>query len=1786
MARHALACLFIIVAVAAKEQSRWSRQISSYTSDISDWVPLPGPVEREIPRQPQLKRQAIAEPRILAEPVFPGFTRPTGFSQDFPSRTYFNAPTNRQLYLQSVPAVPSAPQNYLTDQGFRFGLSQPNFPLNQGFIGPQFPFDTIPMKQRPPIISNPIAFPKSNLPSPQARPFPIQVQKKPESPKLIDGYRVENISVTSAKKPQSLQKLKYETFDKFPKTEMVPPKPKTEREEVQLLYVPLESLNRGQFNFRYPISHMMNTEKNNQAAQRQNLPKQTFLTDFQKPSQSQSVESFDPDYFTNFNSQFGAQLDQTKFSTISAPFLKPTTTPKPKKLKPHQPPLAIFMTQEAKKGDQVKVGDVLTSLKNAETIAVLDSVNPQTAPKVFIGPSNLSPPETFVKFELPYLSNIEHNDKKLRSLPFFVAPLSYKTPQGFAKIPFPSPHVGSVIINAQIKDSTSTIATPAADVIPNSYSSPQPRPVLQAIAPVVTEKPSYTFYSTTPPKTNAPVNHDANYYTFEPQTVSTLRPPKEPQASLNPAPQRNSYFLNNDDTTHFPAPHIRFEPKDSIRPPSAPVKAFNIEKQTTPTTSRTTLSSTTSKPSTYPSQLLETHNPYSINQAFHFSTPLDYHNLFEENYPARGIAPQNLRPPFSPQTTKINPSTTAKSIDPVTEQHNYQTPRYVQNYSPEIHYESEVQNSRYPQNEYTTKPAVTFDYRQPANPIDDTQQSTSSVNPTEYTNVDTQTIINENVDYAFNKQIESSSNSPYTYDQYETNGSEEKQTSPSTSTTTTSTTTRRTPIRNRGRPRYTTTPRAESGELFTKSIVTRRPLRERRPLPTRPKFEHNKITSERSTRKPVESNESTTKYSRGRTRGRIHYKPSDSDDYYGKANKHTSSKENDLAYQRDILHQNYPVTLMERASTVDIEAITEPAPRISSTRNLDTTTEVYDTENADSNDNRAISQHLPNTASKEETQTYTNKAEFQTEETIVPKVPSTHADYTFQSRSSIAPFDAITFYDDIAGKEDDIYVKSTTSSKTESPEVTYYATETFHADAEEALNFPSYSINNNYSKEEKHEETTTPAVEITKITQDTQSVSQNAEPEENVVQTTPSYNRVRVRPGLIRQYHQASTESTRTKADRKRPIQAITYRPAFNNRRTTMRIEEIEADLKTKQVHARPEVQDYRHPVYRPEPTTEPAVTSGLTQETTTKRGVFRRRRPTYTTTTTSTEASSSTKKTVYEIKSRFRGRRPTEKTSEKPEVHTEATQPTSTTIRSTHYNRYSNRQRLSERYNKKSESESSDDQDSNYSILRPKYAEPESDHWSPKISSDSFKPYNPNDIIDVEKAATTERRSDLDDDIITARNDYDDILVSVTPASNTRGTKRIPDIPPTLKAFVEQSKITKNDSSDGRSTFETMLEEVMKTLEEQDEDEYSTNVMKHKGGEIGEIPPERIISSGDNYKSTTVEQDETTTAQPVQEETTIPKDEEENKSRRRGFWKKVKVRPVTESIETAESQYYPNSANRLSHTVTLTKTVHDKNGKYGKPKVTTYKPTYQILHDVFDIENEEELDMLSTVDIPKITNKPDELSEVVNRVLQESTESIVQETTEPSDYPGDMDLGTGTPDPNLDTIYVTTPEPVTTSESSYSLLERADGFSLMDYLFGSDDLEHKESKKDTKKAEKEKLQENKEKVKVEITTEQPKPKLATTESTYIPEELTALPSEEDKTESVTEKDLKKLNAEIYKLEKIVNSTEKPTNVESSSVSSFMDPDNIVSTSMSTEISHETEICFRGKCIKTSKDIL
>lgn len=1517
---HGFACLLLLTALtlAEKEQTRWSRQISTYTADIGDWVPLPGPVDSD---QPQGKRQAVAEPRILTEP-FPGFVRPTaftqsgGFNQDpFPSRTFYSTPGNRQLYLQSLPAVPSAPQNFLSEQGFgqsiRFGLSQPNFPLNQGFVAPQLNFDTIPqINSKPPqAAAKPIKFENIPKPSqsqkPQVQTFITQTPKfKPELPKFFDGYRMHNVSTDfNTKRPQSLQKLKYDDV----KTEtFTQKKPQVEREEVQLLYVPLESLNSGQFNFKSPIAtpQVINSDLFNQQRQLRplNIPMiNSPAIDFPKTT-TKAVENHNhrQEFPSNLNTHI-TNVDQIpKFSTLSSPF--PTVSPstsKPKKLKPHQPPLAIFLTHDSKKDNQVKVGDVLYSLKNANTIAVLDAVNPQNAPKVFIGPSSLLPPEKYVKFELPYLSNIENSEKRLRQLPFFVAPLSYNTPQGFAKIPFPSPHVGSVVINSQInKDSAQPTQTTSIPNIPPNFYAYNQSPSRQ-VQHLETQQPKINYYTTNSPKTKTPISYEPNYYTLEQQAGNSLRTPEKSNSGNKPT----SYFLSNIGNQFNPSDFVNFPSEPNYRAPE-PVQTYSVvptarttipqrPSTTAPTTTSTsTTTTTTIKPSTYPSPLLETHNPYSINQAFHFSTPIDYQNFFDE-YKENYAAPGQNPPPKQQTVTNISSSSLVplpQEIEKTQIKYSQSSPGYLQGYTPEIHYESEVQNSRY--STYNTNQQTTESteiYKQTNSPVIQNESFEPSNNQTpiipnktlEPNNISTPGV---EVEYAIpssdlapprnyqehveneptlpqnNEEIQN--NTPltsyenhipatgptYDYNQYETtfNNGESEQT-PQTTTTTTTTTTRRTPLRTRGRPRYPTT-KTDTGEYTTRTVITRRPLKDRRPLVNRPRYEPNRLTTEKPSKPTTDAVDSTTKYKRTRTRGRVHYKPSEADDVYEKRGKAQSTKENDLAYQRDVLHQNYPVTLMERMSTIDIEAITEPTIKLSSS----SVKHSEDTENAYSYDKVTVTEHTAITENKNEQHEYTDTL---ITESYIPNIPSAQNDeYTYQQKSSIAPVGTYPAYDEI--NEEIINKQTTPLQPTEFLEVT-----TPNIDENvRAENEQSVSANNRPDIINEVEITTK---NIENDNSENQEENQTVPPlqEENIIQTTPSYNRVRVRPGVIRQYHPASTESNRVRKDRRRPGQAITYRPVYDRRRTTMRIDEIEADLKTKQVHSRPEFQDYKQPVYKPEPTTESTSMSPSTRETSTKRGTYRRRRPTYTISTT--ETPTYTKKT-YEIKNRFRGRRPTEK----PEVQTEPI--TSTTVRDAPIMKYNDRPRLSERFNQNPQPDEVEDQDPNYSIKRPSYATLDANRWSPKISADYFKPYNPNDIVDESEAVDEENQSNNGPelDIITAKNEYDNILISVTPATNNRANKKMPDIPPTLEALVEQSRITKSDGSDTMSTFESMLEEVMKNLEEQDEDEYNKNVMKHKGGEIGEIPPEKIITSEENFysRSTTPLQEITTSTASYEE--------------------------------------------------------------------------------------------------------------------------------------------------------------------------------------------------------------------------------------------------------------------------------------------------------------------------------
>lgn len=214
-----------------------------------------------------------------------------------------------------------------------------------------------------------------------------------------------------------------------------------QEEEVQLLYVPLETLNQQNPHHVHhqPTSHppIQNNKYNVQPVN----PLQ--INHFYTSTPSNAPSSYSPT-----TPAPRASSPSYTFGGATARFNQsPSTTPKPKP-KSHQPPLAMFMLNEVGES-QISVNDVLKALKNAKNIDVLDSATKQS-PKVFVGPSGLRTPNGYSKFELPYLSSIEQNraERQVNKLPFFVAPLSYKAPNGFAKIPLPAPHVGSVVINS------------------------------------------------------------------------------------------------------------------------------------------------------------------------------------------------------------------------------------------------------------------------------------------------------------------------------------------------------------------------------------------------------------------------------------------------------------------------------------------------------------------------------------------------------------------------------------------------------------------------------------------------------------------------------------------------------------------------------------------------------------------------------------------------------------------------------------------------------------------------------------------------------------------------------------------------------------------------------------------------------------------------------------------------------------------------------------------------------------------------------------------------------------------------------------------------------------------------------------------------------------------------------------------------------------------------------------------------------------------------------------------
>lgn len=202
---------------------------------------------------------------------------------------------------------------------------------------------------------------------------------------------------------------------------------------VELLYVPLETLQKQGFQGG-------NQNRYNVVPQNVNA---ALINNFYESGTVEPVSK----------TRFQAPITTTTSRPVTQrhnPFQSSSTVAK-STLKPYQPPLAMFLLSEG--NNRANINDVLTVLKSANSIDVLDSPSGKR-PNVFIGPSDMTPPAGYSKFELPYLSHLDaqRTGRKIENLPFFVAPLSYHTPDGFGKIPLPAPHVGSVVVNTPLSN--------------------------------------------------------------------------------------------------------------------------------------------------------------------------------------------------------------------------------------------------------------------------------------------------------------------------------------------------------------------------------------------------------------------------------------------------------------------------------------------------------------------------------------------------------------------------------------------------------------------------------------------------------------------------------------------------------------------------------------------------------------------------------------------------------------------------------------------------------------------------------------------------------------------------------------------------------------------------------------------------------------------------------------------------------------------------------------------------------------------------------------------------------------------------------------------------------------------------------------------------------------------------------------------------------------------------------------------------------------------------------------
>lgn len=389
--KSAISSTLLLIMTTSVFCERWARQIPNEGfsgSSANDWIPVPSPTFKSTDRQQGA--------RVL------NFAQTAQASNQ--QHQFIQNVIPHQKHWQHPKTTFNEEPMRLVSQGF---LVPPPNQQQFGFVNqyPQFAYQHDNQQQY-----------FHRVPIPQVNNLQYEYVQQPQIGQQVQQSGSQPLAEQLImQKPQVFDKNEIQTH-----VNQLPQQHPQQPEEVQLLYVPLDTL--------YQQKQQQGNEANRNLIPPPNV---------------------NPHQINNFYTA-SPVVSSTPASSNSIPSYRATESPslyERTKIKSNQPPLSMFMKNKVR-NSEISIGDVLSALKNAKNIDVLDSAS-KKSPKVFVGPSGLKTPEGYTKFELPYLSTIEQDrpNRQINNLPFFVAPLSYHAPNGFAKIPLPSPHVGSVVVN-------------------------------------------------------------------------------------------------------------------------------------------------------------------------------------------------------------------------------------------------------------------------------------------------------------------------------------------------------------------------------------------------------------------------------------------------------------------------------------------------------------------------------------------------------------------------------------------------------------------------------------------------------------------------------------------------------------------------------------------------------------------------------------------------------------------------------------------------------------------------------------------------------------------------------------------------------------------------------------------------------------------------------------------------------------------------------------------------------------------------------------------------------------------------------------------------------------------------------------------------------------------------------------------------------------------------------------------------------------------------------------------